>query len=203
MQPDSTAHVTGKRGLHAIIDNPAAVGCSTRVVPLTLDDGRKVLVPAELLIRQADGSYYLGLSPEDIGAAGPQPPPGEAAGVIPLIQERARIEKRRRQTGLVRVKTRTVEHEQVLREPLTHEAVEVQRVLVNQPVDAPPPVRREGDRIIIPLVQEVLVVERKLVVREEIHLTTRRTTEMYEQAVAVRREEADVQRAEEARNHEV
>lgn len=197
MRSTPEAHVTGRDGLHGTIEDCTSIGCGTQEVPLKLDDGRCVLVPGELLIKQADGSYYLALAPEDVERASRPDHPGEPVNVVPLIEERARIDRKRVQTGTVRVVTRTTEREEFISEPLVREEMDVQRVPVNQPVDHPPSIRHEGERIIVPVVEEVLVVEKRLVVREEIHLVPRRTTETYEQRVTLRRQEADVQKTNE------
>ena len=61
-------------------------------------------------------------------------------------------------------------------------------------VDAPPPVRREGDTTIVSVVEEVLLVERRLMVREEIRLTTRRSETHDPRTVSLRREVVHVER---------
>jgi len=65
----------------------------------------------------------------------------------------------------VRVHLRTLNHEHLVDEPLTQERVEIERVLIGRPVDAVPPVREEGDTTVISVVEEVLVVERRLVLK--------------------------------------
>jgi len=70
----------------------------------------------------------------------------------------------------------------------------VKRVVINRPVDGPLPIRREGDTLIMPVVEEVAVVEKQLVLKEEIHVTRRRQTEHHEQSVTLRREHADISR---------
>jgi len=114
--------------------------------------------------------------------------------VIPVAEEQLDVQRRVSPTATVRVQTHTQTHEQVIDLPLASETVEVERVQVNRTVDAPEQVRQEGDVLIIPVMEEVLVVQKKLVVREEIRLTTRRTEHHDPQRVALRREQAEVQR---------
>ncbi|MDQ3748993.1 MAG: YsnF/AvaK domain-containing protein, partial [Acidobacteriota bacterium] len=78
------------------------------------------------------------------------------------------------------------------------EKIEVERVAVNQFVDAPPPVRYEGDVMIMPLLEEVLVVEKRLVLREEVRISKHRETVNKPQQIVLRREEATVERIEPA-----
>src|SRR5215204_1036574 len=82
--------------------------------------------------------------------------------VIPVIHEQARISKEQAETARVKIQTKVTEVEKTINIPLLQENYEVKRVPVNQYVDAHPPVKEEGDEIIIPVVQEVLVVEKKL-----------------------------------------
>jgi uncharacterized protein (TIGR02271 family) len=59
--------------------------------------------------------------------------------------------------------------------PLLREEVDIHRVPVNEYVDAAPPIRYEDDRVIIPVLEEVLQVEKRLLLREEVVITKRRS----------------------------
>ena len=59
-------------------------------------------------------------------------------------------------------------------EPLWREEVEVTRVPMQRVVDGPVPVREENDTTIISVVEEVLVVEKRWMLREEIHIRKQR-----------------------------
>src|SRR3954465_9597176 len=92
--------------------------------------------------------------------------------VIPVVEETARIDKRAVETGRVRVSTHTDTVEQVLRETLRGEAVGVTRVPIDRVIaegEAAPQVRDEGGVTIIPVLEEVLVVEKRLILKEEVH----------------------------------
>jgi stress response protein YsnF len=116
--------------------------------------------------------------------------------VIPLVEERAVVLKRKKLTGGVRVRTVVHEDEEVIDEPLTTEEVEVERVPLDRWVKAPVPVRQEGETTIITLLEEVAVVEKRLRATEEVRITRRRTTRQTSQHVTLRREEAVVERLE-------
>jgi stress response protein YsnF len=75
-----------------------------------------------------------------------------------------------------------------------HEEVEVKRVPVNRVVEQVPTVRRKGAVIIVPVVEEELVVTKRLVLKEEIHLIKRRTRDRFVKDVTLERERAEVQR---------
>jgi uncharacterized protein (TIGR02271 family) len=114
--------------------------------------------------------------------------------VIPLHEEELSVSKRQVITGRVRVETVTREHEQLVDTQLARERVEVERIAIGKPIDAIPAVRQDGDTTIIPVVEEVLVVERRLVLKEEIHIHRVRTTEQHQERVTLRRQEAVVTR---------
>lgn len=114
--------------------------------------------------------------------------------VVPLYEETVSVEKSRVERGRVRVTTKVNEHEEIVRHALEQEDVEVVRVPIGREVEARPEVRQDGDTTVIPLVEEVLVVERRLVLREEIHVRRTKRTIEAEQPITVRSEEAVVER---------
>ncbi|RIV23451.1 DUF2382 domain-containing protein [Fibrisoma montanum] len=122
-------------------------------------------------------------------------PDQELPRTIPVIQEQVRIDKEVVETGHIRLSKLVHEEEQTVDVPTTHEEVNVHRVTINQYVDVPPPpIRYEGDTMIIPILREVVVVEKRLVLVEEVHVTKRRTETHKPQQVTLRREEVVVQR---------
>lgn len=112
--------------------------------------------------------------------------------VLPLHAEEIAVTKERVVTGRVRVSTVTREREELVDELLAREDVEVERKPVGKPVDRAPAVRRKGDTIIIPMVEEVLV--RRLVVKEEVHIRLVKRRERHRERVTVRKQEAVVDR---------
>jgi len=78
--------------------------------------------------------------------------------------------------------------------PLLKEHVDIRRVTVGRDIDDFPAIRYEGETTIIPVVEEVLVVERRLRLKEEIHITRRREREQHQQNVTLRREEVELER---------
>ena len=114
--------------------------------------------------------------------------------VIPLVEERAVVLKRKKVTGGLRVRTVVRENEEVIDQPLTTDEIEVERVPVDCWVEAPVPIRQEGETTIITLLEEVAVVEKRLRATEEVRITRRRTTRQAAQHVTLRREEAVVER---------
>lgn len=116
---------------------------------------------------------------------------------VPLVAETAHVAKRFRTTGRVRVKTSVETEKRTLTEELEGEEIEIERVPRNVAVDAVPEVRVEDGVTIIPLVEEQLVVEKRLVLVEEVHLHRVRTRHTVTVPVELRAERADVERVEE------
>ena len=116
---------------------------------------------------------------------------GEA---VPLLQEDLRVEKRSVATGKVRVRSVVDTVEEVAHAALADERVEVTRVPVDREVGAPPQVRTEGDVTIVPVMEEVLVVEKRLVLKEELHIRRSIAHENFEVPVTLRKQRAVIER---------
>lgn len=114
--------------------------------------------------------------------------------VLPLHAEKIAVAKERVVTGRVRISTVTREREELVDEFLAREDVEIERRPIGKPVDRAPAVRRKGDTIIIPMVEEVLTVVRRLVVKEEIRIRLVHRKERRRERVTVRRQEAVIDR---------
>jgi stress response protein YsnF len=113
--------------------------------------------------------------------------------VLALHKEDVAVSKRVRKT-LVQATRKTRTRDTVVQEDLHHDQVVVERVAIGRVVDAVPPVRQEGDVTILSVVEEVLVVERRLVLKEEVHLRRVRTTERHVETVALREQDVSVTR---------
>jgi len=114
--------------------------------------------------------------------------------VIPLVEETATIGKRQVVTGRVHVQTVTDTMDEVAKANVQRESVEVTRVPVDRVVESAPEIRTEGDLTIVPIVEEVLVVEKRLVLKEELHIRRRVETETVEVPVTSRKQRALVER---------
>jgi uncharacterized protein (TIGR02271 family) len=114
--------------------------------------------------------------------------------VVPVVEETAVVYKEQVVTDTVRLHKRVHEEEEVLDIPVQDEAIEVERVPLGRWVDKPLAVRREGDTTIYPVLQEVLVVEKRLRLVEEVRVTHRRAIHRARERVGLRREEIVVER---------
>lgn len=155
---------------------------------LRLEDGRMLVVPHDVLVRERGGDLLLLWSWDELesGAA--------SSEVLPLVAETLRVDKRRVERGRVQVQKTVVEHQETVDEPLAYDELQVERVSVGRMVEAPEPVRYEGDLTIIPLFEEVLVVEKRLMLTEEVRVSRTRLERRESQQVTLRREEAVVER---------
>lgn len=114
--------------------------------------------------------------------------------VIPLVEEQLSVGTRRVETGRVRVDIRNELIDERVAAELVRGSVDIERVRVDRAVDRVPAVRDEGDTLIIPVVEEVIVVEKRLILREEIHIRRRAETHAHDETVQRIRQHADVER---------
>ena len=111
-----------------------------------------------------------------------------------LAEESLVVSKRPVVTGKVRVQTQTELVEEVASLNLDSDEVEVERVAIDREIDHVPDVRTEGDVTIVPVVEEIVVVEKRLVLKEEIRITRRRASETVEVPVTLRKQRAVIER---------
>jgi uncharacterized protein (TIGR02271 family) len=168
---------------------------SSKDAVVRLQNGQGVRVPADLIVKQIDGSYYLPMSSEQFRQAegGDQ----NTYMVIPVLAEELEIGKRQVTTGTVQINKRVHQREELVDLPTTRHEVQVERVPVNRLVDAPPPVRYEGDTMIIPVLVEELVIEKRLRLKEEVRVTQVQSEQREQRRVTLREEEVEVNRANE------
>ena len=114
--------------------------------------------------------------------------------VIPVIEEQLLVEKQVVEMGRLLIRKTVSEEEQTVDTPLMSEAFSLERVAVNQYVDVPLVVCYDGGTTIFPVLKEVLVTEKRLMLVEEVRVTKQQTTVNDTQWVTLRREEVTVQR---------
>jgi uncharacterized protein (TIGR02271 family) len=171
-------------GVRAILEAPADDAKGDGRARLLLADGRRLWLPTGALERQEHGTLIFRGSFDELADA----------VVVPVMEEELRVGKRVVETGRVRVHKTVHEHEEVVDEPLMREEYDIERVPVDAFVDGPVAPRYEGETLVVPVLEEVLVVEKRLVVREELRLTRRRTEERRPQRVKLLSEEVSVER---------
>jgi stress response protein YsnF len=117
------------------------------------------------------------------------------------LEEKATLTTREVSKGGVRVTTRTDHVEEAIAVSLASEGVEIIRVPIGSEVSERPGVREAGDTIIVPVLEEVIVTQKKLVLKEELHIKRHRTVRQTEipitrlvQTAVVERLEGDADR---------
>lgn len=118
----------------------------------------------------------------------------EVEGAIPLAEEELVVGRRTAERGRVRVSKTVRESEALVQDSLLREEVEVERVAVDRVVQEVPEIRYEADVLVIPVVEEVAVVQKQLVLKEELHVRKRLRQTPHEERVTLRSEEAAVER---------
>lgn len=189
------ASVTGKDGLRGTIEGITDDSSPTqRRVLIRLADGKPVMIPASLLERRAEGVYYLPFSRAEIEQGElSEELADNTTRTIPVVEEEVDVSKRV-VSNKVRITKRVSEREEQVDVPLLQERAEIKRVAVNKYVERVPKPRTEGDTLIIPLVKEVLVLEKRLLLTEEIHISRQRETTHHRESVTLKSEEIDIDR---------
>ncbi len=92
---------------------------------------------------------------------------------LPVIQEELQIYRRVTDTGRgVRVRKTVAEKPLRVDEVVQTQTLQVERVPMNAWIDGVPPVQRqEGNTLVIPVLEEVLVIQKRIRLKEEIRIT--------------------------------
>ena len=196
MDDSKPTRVITKDGARGTLMAASAAGADTTHALVQFESGPQLLVPRDALTLQADGSYYfLALNQDELAqgrSVGTQHP-GEPL-VLPVIAERLVVEKQTRITGRIRIHKAVHEREELVDQPLLRQTLQIERVPINRVVDGAVPVRHDGDTMIISVLEEVLVVEKRLMLKEELHITQHQEEIHQPQRLLLRTEDITVQR---------
>lgn len=215
MQQQNDSLIIDRNGRRALLDvagTPEQIKRNGQFL-VRLENGTSVFVPANEIVASQAGGYLLSRDFEEFGTpqqiandAAPQQGVGvrqqttEAANaranfeeqlVVPVLAEELQVGKESVVTGGVRVHKRIVERTEVVDQPIQTEEVEVERVPINQIIDTAPAVRYEGDVIVVPLVEEVIVTEKRLMLREEVRIRRHKFETRKPQQVTLRTEQVE------------
>jgi len=118
--------------------------------------------------------------------------------VVPLIEESLVVDKRVVDQGGYRIVKRVEVREEVVDEPLLAHKVHVERRAIGRllPSMEAPASRQEGDTLIVSIVEEVLVTEKRLMLKEELHITRSQAITHHEQTFSLRSEHVVIERLE-------
>jgi len=110
-----------------------------------------------------------------------------------VLQEQVNIDKKIVESGKVVIHKKVHKEDKDVEVPVSHEEVEIKKVTINKYVTEAPDVRYEGNTTIIPVIKEVAVIEKKLLLVEEIHVIKHVVEKTEEHIVPLRKEEIQVE----------
>src|SRR4029453_18619759 len=178
-----------------VVSGAPHLGSNTAQVVVQTESGQQFLVPTDLLVPQPDGSYALPRRLAELEHAGSKPCVHQDDPiVVPVLVEELEVQKRVVETGKVRITKVVHERETLVDEPLLRDNVAISRLPMQRVVEGPIPVREEHGMMIISVVEEVLVVEKRWMLREEIHIRKRPTETPQPQQITLRSEEVKIER---------
>ncbi|KRB94293.1 hypothetical protein ASE07_00955 [Noviherbaspirillum sp. Root189] len=114
-----------------------------------------------------------------------------------MMEEELHVDKRTVDTGRgVRIHKTVSQREQTIDQPLMHDELLVEHVTVGRVIaeETPPQMRYEGDTLIVPVLEEVLVVKKQLMLKEEVHIRRQQRSVTDPQRVILRSEQVTVER---------
>ena len=116
--------------------------------------------------------------------------------ILPIIEDSIDVEKVEVDRGGYRISKRVETRQQMVDEVLKSDHVEIERRSINTAIadDAIPRVRQEGDTLIVPVIEEVLITVKRLVLVEEVRITRIQQTHRNPQTVTLREEHIEVER---------
>ena len=129
--------------------------------------------------------------------AGQASAPDRDTQTLQLIEEVLQVSKRQITSGHVRVSVVVDTEDHRVHETLKSRRLEVEHLAVGRqlaPGDPMPQSRTEDGVLIVPMVEEILVVEKRLVVVEELHIRVVHSEEEVEHVLPLRRQRAVVER---------
>ena len=112
--------------------------------------------------------------------------------ILRVVEEELVTGTRLVKSGSVQVNKHTETELRTVDFDLSKDVIDVRHVPVNRVVDARPPIREEGDTIIVPVVEEEVV--KRLVLREEVHLVRSRTSLKAQEEVSLNRDKVEIRR---------
>ncbi|HYO80442.1 MAG TPA: DUF2382 domain-containing protein [Bryobacteraceae bacterium] len=152
-----------------------------------LEDGREFEVPNDSLEVRQDGTFLLQMSgaggngtraasgvSEPNSAASAQTAPPQAADTSSSATAQTPPPQAADVRSSTTAQTTSAQSAGSTADALFTEEAEVKRVSVNRMVTEAPQTRIEGEVTIVPVVEEVLVIEKRLLLKEEIHIVRRR-----------------------------
>lgn len=178
--------IEDSEGFRAVASNsPTDPSC----LEVTLEDGQRIEIPRALVHAQSDGTYRFEqplrerLKSRD-----------DAPLVLPISVEEVQVATRLVERERLRVTTTVSTREESVEVPLVYEGLAVERVPVGRVVDAPSQPWHEGHTLVVPVYEEQLVLQKRLVLKEEVRITRTRQEQTHRQQVELRQEHVNVEK---------
>ena len=153
--------------------------------------GRSVLQPAQKMLPSmksmaSSNPHQTPSSPAD----------GALQGTVPVIEETAHVQVVEVDQGGWRITKKVQVTDQQIDEELQNFSVQIERRPMGMQLEGSdvPQARYEGNTLVIPVVEEVLVTEKRLVLVEEVRITSVHGTHRTPQQVSLRKETVSVER---------
>lgn len=115
--------------------------------------------------------------------------------VIPVLEERASITARPVVTDRVIIRTEVETREETIERLLRDDEVVVERVPIGREVETAPETREQDGVLIVPVVEEELVLRTRLILKEEVHVRVLQKTRPVSREVRLRREVVSAEHA--------
>ena len=118
---------------------------------------------------------------------------------LPVLQEELQFSKRVCDTGKgIRLHKTVSEEVWRVDDSVQQQTLDIQHVPMNTWISGTAPTNRyEGDTLIVPVLEEVLVVEKRLRLKEEIRITVQSHQHAMSERVALRKEQVSAERFDE------
>jgi uncharacterized protein (TIGR02271 family) len=113
---------------------------------------------------------------------------------MPVVEEVLQVDRRKVETGAVRVRLHTTETAHPVQLDSWSERVHVERVAIGEPVAERREPWHDGDTLVVPVYEERLVLQRTLVLKEELRLRRMREHDTEETVAMLRRDEVHAER---------
>ena len=165
---------------------------------LLADSDKTMFVPYEVIDDEASttervvvqGAVSEDVEPSPMNASVTQPGDHHT---LPLIAEEAiaHVHEVDRGKLIIDKRVEMVPHEAKV--DVGTDRVEIERVPINKEVETAPETRQEGDTLIVPVIEEVLVVTKRFRIIEEVHVRKVRDVETQTFQEELRREVVDIE----------
>jgi uncharacterized protein (TIGR02271 family) len=115
---------------------------------------------------------------------------------VPVLEETLEVQKAPVDQGGYRLVKEVSTREQLVDELLRDQRVDIERRPIGRQLEgsAVPEPRYDGDTLVIPVIEEILVTEKRLVLVEEVRVTRVEGTHRQPQTVTLRKEDIAIER---------